>query len=225
MRTTIYLVRHGETAGNRVLRYQPYNTPLSEAGEAQARLVAERLTGEAPFAALYASDLTRTLQTASAIGARLGLEPIPEPRLRELDTGDWKGSLYEEIEARFPGHRDRWLAGGGLERLPGASGESSSDVYRRVTAAFDALVARHRGERVIAVSHGWALSILLASIHNWDYAAAFRDQRIRLRNTAVTIVEVDAAGTRRCTLLNCIRHLPASAPSSVPSSATSDGSP
>lgn len=207
MPTTIYLVRHGETEGNRIRRYQPYATPLSDEGRRQAALVAERLAGEGPFDALYASDLARTMETAAAISARLGLAPIPEPRLRELDTGDWKGELYGDIEARFPGQRDRWIAGGGLERLPGAAGESTTDVRERVTTAFDGIVARHPRGRVIAVSHGWALAILLAVIHEWDHAKVFREQRIALGNTAVTVVEVDDGGTRRCLLLGCTRHL------------------
>jgi broad specificity phosphatase PhoE len=211
MRTVVYLVRHGETPGNRIRRYQPYETPLTEEGRAQARLVAERLTGAGPFDALYSSDLVRTMETATTIGGRLGLTPIPEPRLRELDTGDWKGSLYEEIEARFPGHRQRWIDGGGLERLPGTAGESTTDVYQRMGAVFDDIIARHPGGRLIAVSHGWALALLLAGIHAWDHGEAFREQRIQLGNTAVTVVEVDAEGARRCTLLGCTRHLLAAA--------------
>jgi probable phosphoglycerate mutase len=208
MQTTVYLVRHGETPGNRIRRYQPYDTPLSDEGRAQARLVAQRLAEEGPFAALYASDLARTMETARTIGETLRLEPMPEPRLRELDTGDWKGVLYEEIEARFPGHRDRWIAGGGLERMPGSAGESTTDVRKRVTEAFDEIVARHAGDRVIAVSHGWALAMLVSAIEACDYSEAFREQRYGFGNTSVTIVEVDAEGARRCTLRNCTRHLP-----------------
>jgi broad specificity phosphatase PhoE len=207
MRTILYLVRHGQTAGNRDGRHQRYDTPLSEAGETQARLVAERLASEGPFAALYVSDLARTLQTGTVIGARLGLEPVAEPRLRELDMGDWKGMLVSEVQERFPGQRERWIAGGGLQRAPGPAGESTADVYARVTGAFDDIVTKHAGERVILVSHGWALSMLLAAIHAWDYADCFREQRIRLGNTAISIVEVDSTGERRCTLLNCTRHL------------------
>lgn len=207
MPTTVYLVRHGETEGNRVRRYQPYNTPLSEEGRRQAQFVAERLAAEGPFVALYTSDLSRTQETAAIIAAQLGLVPIPDPRLRELDPGDWKGSLYDEIETHFPGHREQWIASGGLERLPGAEGESTAEVRERVTAAFDEVVARHPGAQVILVSHGWALAILLAAIHDWGHADAFREQRIRLGNTSVSVVEV--AGRRRCTLLNCTRHLPA----------------
>ncbi len=207
MQTTVYLVRHGETPGNRSRRYQHYDTPLSDDGRNQAQRVAKRLTDDGPFAALYTSDLARTMETAAAISARLGLDPILDPRLRELDTGDWRGTLHDDIEAHSPGHRERWIAGGGAERLPGATGESTTDVYERVTAAFDDIVARHTGERVIAVSHGWALAVLLAAIHAWDHTEAFREQRIQLSNTSVSVVEIDAAGARLCTLLNCIRHL------------------
>src|SRR5436309_13776547 len=86
--TTLVLVRHGETAGNRDRRFQTYDTPLSDTGRAQAQRVAERLAAEGPFDALYASDLARTRETAEAIGARLGLTPVFTPALRELDTGD-----------------------------------------------------------------------------------------------------------------------------------------
>jgi broad specificity phosphatase PhoE len=208
MQTVVYLVRHGETPGNRFRRYQPYDTPLSDEGRIQAGLVAERLAAEAPFTVLYTSDLARTTETAAAISAATGLTPIPDRRLRELDTGEWKGSMYDDVEARYPGHRDRWIASGGLERLPGAEGESTTDVLERVTAAFDDIVTRHPGERVLVVSHGWAIAILLAAIHQWDHADTFREQRIHLGNTAVSVVEVDAAGVRSCTLLGCTRHLP-----------------
>ncbi len=207
MQTTIYLVRHGETAGNRVRRYQTYDTPLSDAGREQAQRVAERLAVEGPFAALYTSDLARTLETANVIGQKLGLAPVLEPRLRELDVGDWKGTLYEEIERQFPGHRERWIAGGGVERLPGTAGESTADVEWRVVAAFEAIAARHAGERVIAVSHGWALAVLVTALHGWDRVESFREQRLRFDNTAVSVIEIDPSGTRRCALLNCTRHL------------------
>src|SRR6185312_15943901 len=97
MSTTVYLVRHGETMGNRLRRCQPYDTPLSETGRVQAGLVAERLAGEGPFDALYSSDLARTMETAGAIGARLGLDPLPDRRLRELDMGGWKGFMYDDL--------------------------------------------------------------------------------------------------------------------------------
>jgi len=98
-----------------------------------------------------------------------------------------------------------------VERLPGESGESTADVHRRVTAALDDIVARHSGERVIVVSHGWALTMLFAAVQNWDYVEAFREQRLQFGNTSVSVVEIGADGSRTCTLLNCTRYLPETA--------------
>jgi len=88
MPTTIYLVRHGQTVGHRLRRYQALDTPLSPEGRRQARLLALRLATEGPFTAIYTSDLARALETATAIGGKLGLRPLLDPRLRELDAGD-----------------------------------------------------------------------------------------------------------------------------------------
>jgi broad specificity phosphatase PhoE len=203
----LYLVRHGESTANAERRFNAYDTPLSPAGLAQAHRVAERLAAEGPFHALYTSDLTRTLQTAAVIGARLGLRPVPLPALRELDTGDWKGTLYADLEARHPGALQRWIAAGGFERLPGPDGESVCDVRARLTACLEELAARHTGERVIAVSHGWALGILLACVQGLDPHETFRTQQLRLGNTAVSVVEACPGGPRRCLLLGCTAHL------------------
>jgi len=203
----LYLVRHGESTGNAERRFNAYDTPLTPAGLAQAQRLAERLAGEGPFHALYTSDLTRTMQTAAVIGARLGLRPVPLAALRELDTGDWKGTRYADLEARDPGALQRWIAAGGVERLPGAAGESVCDVRARVTACLEELAARHAGERVIAVSHGWALGILLACVQGLDPHETFRTQQLRLGNTAVSVVEAHPGGPRRCLLLGCTAHL------------------
>lgn len=113
---------------------------------------------------------------------------------------------YDEIERRFPGGHDRWFAGGGVERLPGPTGESMTEVRQRIVAACEAIAARHAGERVIVVSHGWALAVLVAAWHGWDPVETFREQRLRFDNTAVTIFELNENG-RRCTQLNCTSHL------------------
>lgn len=212
MATTVYLVRHGETMGNRLGRFQTYATPLSDVGQAQAQRVAERLAGEGPFGALYASDLARTMETATAIGARLGLTPTATAALRELDVGDWKGVPREEIEERHPGALEQWVLGGGATRLPGSEGESVADVAERAIAFFDEAVLRHAGERIIFVSHGWTLAILLSHIHGWEQAEAFSERRIQLGNTAVSVVEVDEAVAARCVLLGCVAHLDAETP-------------
>src|SRR5258708_6512529 len=63
------LVRHGETIWNAAHRVQGHtDIPLSERGLAQAHLLAPRLARE-PIRALYASDLSRAVQTAEPAAA------------------------------------------------------------------------------------------------------------------------------------------------------------
>jgi broad specificity phosphatase PhoE len=205
--TVLILVRHGETLGNREGRFQRYDTPLSDLGRAQAARLAERIAGEGPIHAIYTSDLARAHETAAIVGARIGLTPAPDRALRELDVGDWKGLHRSDVMEHVPGGFEGWLAAGGLERLPGEAGECCDDVARRGLACIEEIAARHPGQRVLIVSHGLMLSILLGEIHGWDRAEMLRTRRAGQGNTAVNIVEVDASGVRRCTLLGCTAHL------------------
>lgn len=210
--TVLILVRHGETLGNREGRFQTYETPLSDVGRTQAVRLAERVAAEHPVRAIYSSDLARTMETATIIGDRLGLSPRPHRAMRELDVGDWKGLLRSDVLGSFPGGFDGWLAAGGIEPLPGESGECRDDVARRTTGAMDEIVAKHSGECVLVVSHGLALGILLGEINGWERIDTLTSRRALQGNTAVNIVEVDSTGIWRCSLVGCVRHLADASP-------------
>ena len=94
---TLHFVRHGETAGNAERRFQTPDVPLSEAGRAQALAVAATLRDTTNATAILASDYCRTMETAAAIGERLGLPIIEEPALRERNFGIARGQLYADI--------------------------------------------------------------------------------------------------------------------------------
>jgi broad specificity phosphatase PhoE len=215
--TVLILVRHGETLGNREGRYQMYDTPLSDTGRAQAARLAERIAAEHSVQAIYSSDLARAMETATIVGMRLGLDPHPHSAMREIDVGDLKGQLRSEVTERFPGGFDAWLAAGGVEPLPGESGECCDDVARRTMAATREIVAQHPGECVLVVSHGLALGILLGEIHGWERIYTLTSGRALQGNTAVNIVEVDAAGVWSCSLVGRVRHLTDPSPGPSPS--------
>lgn len=205
--TSFFLIRHGETASNRDRNFNTYDIELTENGIEQARRVALWLAEQGAFSALYASDLARTMATAQVIGDKLGMAAQPAPELRELDTGDLKGLAYAEVDSRFPTLMEDWRANGGRAKLPGTTGESVADVLARASRWLLDALTRHRGERVIAVSHGWTLAILLSYVHGWDCHDAFSERRINLGNTAVSIVEAEDAGALRCSLLGSLAHL------------------
>ena len=96
--TELILVRHGASADavpgeSFELIEGQSNPPLSPAGEAQARAVAERLAPE-PAAGLFISTLGRTAQTAAPLAALTGLEPVVLPDLREVHVGEFEGGRF-----------------------------------------------------------------------------------------------------------------------------------
>jgi broad specificity phosphatase PhoE len=133
----LLLARHGETDDNvPPLRFQGQrDTPLNDRGREQARELAERVAAlDPPIASLWCSDLSRARETAEIVGARVGLEPRPDARLREGWRGEWEGFLFEQVERADPERYAAWRnpdAEIGF-RFPG--GESLAEQQARVLA-------------------------------------------------------------------------------------------
>lgn len=137
---------------------------LSDEGEAQAAAVAERIAeaggrGAGRPAAVYASPLERTTETARAIARRLGLRVRAESGLIECDFGSWTGARLGVL-ARKPEWSEvqRWPSG---FRFPG--GESFLEMQARMSATIRRLAGRHRGETIVAVSHADPIKAAVAS--------------------------------------------------------------
>ncbi len=153
----LWLVRHGETAKNREGVWQgQLDVPLAEAGREQARRLSCRLRGwREKFDRLYTSDLARARETAEILGEALGLDPAPDPRLRELCVGELagqpRGTLFETYAEVLAATRaDPWGT-----RLPG--GESLGDLRRRLLDFLGDLPAgRH-----LVVTHAGPIRVLV----------------------------------------------------------------
>src|SRR5436309_15386015 len=100
MRRTVYLARHGETAWNREGRWQGHtDVVLNEAGQEQARRLAERLRG-ASVVEVRASDLARAWQSAEIVAAALGVAAVVrDPDLGERGVGGFAGLARQEWAA------------------------------------------------------------------------------------------------------------------------------
>lgn len=157
---TVALARHGETAFNKDLRFQGrLPVPLNDRGREQARELAE-VASEREWSALYCSPLERARETAGIVGARLGLEPVPDERFVETDTGEWTNLLHDEVKERDPDGYAHYLRAGADFRFPG--GESLVEQMERVAAGLEAvrsagrlpaLVVCHRGVIRVALCH------------------------------------------------------------------------
>jgi probable phosphomutase (TIGR03848 family) len=156
----VLLVRHGTTPSTgRLLPGQAAGLHLSERGRQQAEATAQRIAAltKAP-AAVYASPLERTRETAAPIARALGVRVRNAPGLIEVDVGEWT----EMPLARLARNR-RWS---GVHRWPSGfrfpEGESFAEMSVRAMQAVLELVAAHPGESVVAVSHADPIKAIVA---------------------------------------------------------------
>jgi probable phosphoglycerate mutase len=156
--TTLYVVRHGQTPWNVEGRYQgQLDPPLNENGRQQALATAESL---APlgFEAIYSSDLARAWQTAEALADKIRLPIQLDPRLREINQGEWQGVLIDDIRARWPREIYGWEHDPWRHHPPG--GERLEALQTRLFAAIDEIAAHHSQGRVAVFSHKLPIALL-----------------------------------------------------------------
>jgi len=102
MPTTVYLMRHGEVANGGEKRYNGHiDVDITPKGVEQMHRLAGLLDGKG-LAAVYSSDLLRSVKGAKIISDRVGIPPTPLRELRERSVGKWEGLTVEEIRARYP---------------------------------------------------------------------------------------------------------------------------
>ena len=157
--TTIFLARHGESDWNVEKRFQGHtDRPLTERGRKQAHALADLVASE-KIDAVYTSPLSRAQETAEIVAARVGLEPVALPELREVDTGSWSGLSRADVEARFPEGFARWRSGGsGWE-----DGETYEEMAERVIGALGTVAEAHPDGRVLVISHGGPIRAIHAA--------------------------------------------------------------
>jgi probable phosphomutase (TIGR03848 family) len=156
--TRLVLARHAVTAhtGPKLSGRQP-GIDLSEAGRAQAAALADRLA-DLPVAAVYASPIERTVQTARAVAERHDLEVRPLEGVLEADYGEWTGQALADLTKT-----DLWKV---VQRAPSRAafpgGESLAAMQARMVTALDQVIAAHPGELVVVVSHADPIKAAIA---------------------------------------------------------------
>jgi broad specificity phosphatase PhoE len=157
---TLYFARHGETLANVERRFQGRNdTPLTEHGRTQARMLAailaEFLAGQ-PTPRFVTSPLPRARKTMELVLEALGLpqDYDTDPRLMEIDLGDWSGLTDAEAQTRDPEMWEKRIHDKWNVRVPGG-GENYAMVADRMTEW-----ASELGRDTVAISHGAATRIL-----------------------------------------------------------------
>jgi broad specificity phosphatase PhoE len=95
---TVILLRHGRSTSNtaHVLAGRSEGVDLDERGREQADALLGRL-GALPIRALVSSPLLRCMRTIEPLAAALGVEPIVDERLSEVDYGQWTGRKLGDL--------------------------------------------------------------------------------------------------------------------------------
>jgi probable phosphoglycerate mutase len=159
--TLVLLVRHAVTpTTGKVLPGRAPGLHLSEEGRRQAAAVARRLAAGPAIAAVYCSPLERARETAEPIARARGLAVRVERGLLECDVGAWTGASLRRLA-----RRREWRV---VQRHPSGfrfpDGESFVEMQSRMAGAVRALVERHPGRAIVAVSHADPIKALLAHV-------------------------------------------------------------
>jgi 2,3-bisphosphoglycerate-dependent phosphoglycerate mutase/probable phosphoglycerate mutase len=162
MRTSIWLVRHGQTELNKARRYQgASDSPLTPYGQQQVAALAARLR-RMPFRAVVASPCGRAQATAEAIVGARELLFADDARWAEVNHGRWEGLTYAEVRARYPHEAGARFADALHGRASG--GESLAEVAQRVGDGWRALLHANPGGRVLVVTHATPIQLVLCML-------------------------------------------------------------
>jgi broad specificity phosphatase PhoE len=164
---TLTLVRHGQSAGNAsgLIDTSTPGPELTAKGWCQATLAAGQLSPN-HYDGIYASSMIRTQQTATPTAQTLG-EPVSVlPGLREIEAGQYEGTLESNIPQTYFAAPQRWLQGDRSARIPGSVDGNEFD------ARFDDAVQHiyDSGEQnPVAFSHSAAIMLwVLMNVRNPD---------------------------------------------------------
>ncbi len=186
MKTTVILIRHGQSEANIARTFAGHtDAPLSPLGLRQAEATADFIKENHTVDAVYASDLSRAYRTAEATALRFGLSVTPEPAFREIFAGDWEGVSFDALNERYPReYTEVWR--GNIGRAVCTGGESVMQLADRVFARLDSIVRQSEGKTIVIGTHATPIRCV-----QWILSGDDPDGMIRIpwvSNASVTIL-------------------------------------
>ena len=186
----IYMVRHGQTAGNKlkILQGRGSNHPLNEVGIRQAEAVREWfLEEQIQIDRVYSSPLRRALQTADIISG--GIAAVTDERLLEMDYGPYEGmdllNPAEEVKTFFSDFVNH-PAPAGMEPLSAVTNRMGQflNMIKQTAAEENILISTH------AIAMKGALEFLTPMSNGgyWSkYIGNCAMYKIRIKNGEYTV--------------------------------------
>ena len=192
-KTTLMVVRHGETEWNVQQRFQGHgDSPLTSKGRSDISALGRRLR-QLHFDRLISSDLGRATESAALIAEQTGHDIVTDPLLRERHYGAFEGLTIPEIKAQYAEYLKKLFDGDPDVVIP--DGESHHQHYDRNVRFVEQFLQNYAGTTALLVVHGGVLDSLLrfvtglpldyprcftavnASLNIFSYGKYYRTQR------------------------------------------------
>ncbi len=171
-----YVVRHADKEQgdfhNPLLRHQ--DEPISARGRSKAQKLYTFFLNR-PVTKIYVSEYMRTGQTIEYTAQKMGLTPITDRRLNEIDNGAIEGLSEQELRLKFPELWNAFMERNRDFQFP--QGESGSDVQQRIRSFMEEMQTRQ--EDILIVSHdGWMRTLMCSLLdipvyRRWDFQIDF----------------------------------------------------
>ena len=165
---TVFLARHGNELGGFRGGWSAHG--LDELGAQQAEALAAYLLenqSDYNIQMIYSSDLPRAMQTANAVGNKLGLPVVERSGFREVNNGALAGMANDEADRLYPNLY--WKRLGWEEKYP--KGESPKDFYGRIAEEWKGFLQEMKNgdKNVLLITHGGVLQVILSILKGERY--------------------------------------------------------
>jgi len=184
--TIIDLIRHGEPVGGAGRYRGKIDDPLSDKGWVQMR---EAVADHCPWQAIISSPLSRCAAFATELAQRHNLPLAFDDRLMEIGFGEWEGLTKEQIVVNDAEALHRFYSDPITHIPPGA--EPLADFQRRITAAWEELLADYAGQQLLLVGHAGVIRMVVRHVLDMPLERMFR---IHVPNAGITRIRVDGQG-------------------------------
>ena len=183
MKTTVLLIRHGETEWNILGKFQGgTDIPLSQEGIRQAHMLKNRLNGD--FDYVYASPLKRAYETAQTICEGTDKTITIAEGIREINFGKWEGLTLKGIAEKYPDVFNSWRTDKEEGKFCGGDMSTLNASIRAKNCIME-IVKEPKGKKIAIVAHGGIIKAGLIGIFGWDMSMY---HKIALGNTCINTV-------------------------------------
>ena len=169
--TLVTVLRHGQVAGRAHVYRGVLDDPMTEAGTARVREVAERLARPG-YDRVATSPRRRCRTFAAEYAGQRGCPLAVLDAMAEMGFGAWEGLTPAEATLSDPAQHELFRTSAG--RVPPPGGESVAELRQRVRRGWEAWLADARGGHRLLVTHAGVMRALLMELVGLEPAHVYR---------------------------------------------------